>query len=54
MRRVEVERLDNGWLVTTYNVVTRREVLFSKEAMLAAVYRAVCDWSVGDRVQVIQ
>lgn len=50
--RVEVERVANGWIVSTHNIISRREVFLSRENMLTEVYRAACDWKVGDYVEV--
>lgn len=52
MRTVEVECAENGWIVSKSNALSRREVYLSREEMLLAVYRAVCDWKPGDRVEV--
>lgn len=49
---IEVRRAGNGWI--TKDRAGREEVFLDQAAMLRAVYLAVCDWRVGDRIEIVR
>lgn len=49
MTTIEVAKASNGWIIS-HGLMDKREVFIDEETMLLAVYQAVCEWKVGEKV----
>lgn len=51
---IQIERVDNGWIVTDMDFGGETEVFRAEEEMLTRVHELVSDWDIGDKVSIIK